>query len=243
MPRFAKKATRIATVSEYSRQDIVKLYGINPDKIDVVYNGAKDVYRPLNADTILATRQKYTAGKPYFIYVGSIHPRKNIKNLLLAFEAFKTGTQSDFKLVLAGRKAWDYQEVEVVYNALLHKNDVIFTGHIPPEELAAITGAAHAMVYVSLFEGFGIPVIEAMSSHVPVITSNVTSMPEAAGDAALLVNPGSVTEISSAMQKIASDDTLRSLLIEKGSVQLKKFSWALTAQKLWQCCEKALLNQ
>lgn len=242
MPRYAQNAKRLATVSEFSKQDIVSKYGIAADKIDVVYNGAKEVYQPISEEVKQQVRTKYADGKNYFIYVGSIHPRKNAKNLLLAFEKFKAETNSDYQLLIVGRKAWDFEEVDEVHTQMNSKKEVKFLGHVPPDELGQIVASAFAMVYVSLFEGFGIPIVEAMSCGVPVITSNITSMPEAAGDAALLVNPKSVEEISTAMKKIVGDSSLRNSLIEKGKVQTQKFSWNLTAEKLWQCCEKVLNN-
>lgn len=242
MPRFALKAKRIATVSEFSKQDIVNQYKIPAERIDVVYNGAKEVYKPIKEEAKQKTKEKYSEGKNYFICVAAIHPRKNVKNLLLAFEKFKTETSSDFRLIIVGRKAWDFNEVDEAHEQMKFKNEVIFLGHVPPNELGEIVASAFAMVYVSLFEGFGIPIVEAMSCDVPVITSNTTSMPEAAGDAALLVNPNSVEEISSAMKKVYEDSSLRNSLIEKGRIQIKKFSWDLTADKLWKCCSKVLNN-
>jgi len=242
MPRFAKKAARIATVSEFSKQDIIKQYGVLANKVDVVYNGAKEVYQPISPDTASSIKVKIANGENYFVYVGSIHPRKNVARLLQAFDKFKTSTASKMKLVIVGRKAWNFEDVDTAYNNMQHQADVIFTGHIPPADLGQIAAAAYAMVYVSLFEGFGIPIIEAMSCNVPVITSNITSMPEAAGNAALLVNPHSVDEIAQAMQTLAADNNFRNELIQKGKQQVQKFSWDLTAQKLWQCCLKALNN-
>lgn len=242
MPRFAQKAKRIATVSEFSKKDISERYKISPEKIDVVYNGAKEVYKPVDDVVKAKVKAKYTEGKNYFICVSSIHPRKNIKKLLLAFEKFKAEIGSDFQLLLVGRKAWNFSEVEEVHAQMKFKNDVKLLGHIAPDELGEIVASAFAMVYVSLFEGFGIPIVEAMSCHVPVITSSVSSMPEAAGDAALLVNPDSIDEISSAMKKITEDAELRNSIIEKGKTQIKKFSWDLTSEKLWACCEKVLSN-
>ncbi|MFN8286651.1 MAG: glycosyltransferase family 1 protein [Chitinophagales bacterium] len=240
LPRFARKAQRIATVSEFSKADIVSHYGVNPTKIDVVYNGAKEVYKPIDENAKAAVKNKYAAGKDYFIYVGSIHPRKNVANLLIAFDKFKTDTPNDCKLVIVGRKAWDFQDVDYAHTNMQHKQDVIFLGHVPPAELGDIVAAAYAMVYVSLFEGFGIPIVEAMSCDVPVITSNITSMPEAAGDAAMLVNPYRVNEISAALTHLYVDKEARQQLIEKGRLQLQKFSWDKTAEKLWACCAKVL---
>ena len=242
MPRFAKKAERIATVSEFSKQDIVKQYKVPAEKIDVVYNGAKEIYQPASKEVKLKIRERYSEGKNYFICVGSIHPRKNVKNLLLAFEKFKEETKSDYQLLIVGRKAWDFNEVDEAHEQMKFKNEVKFLGTVPPNELGEIVASAFAMVYVSLFEGFGIPIVEAMSCDVPVITSNTTSMPEAAGDAALLVNPNSVEEISSAMKKLAEDSSLRNSLVEKGRIQIKKFSWDLTAHKLWKYCSLVLNN-
>ena len=240
MPKFAQKAQRIATVSKFSKNDIIQRYHIPADKIDVVYNGAKEVYQPVGDEIKKAVRGRYTEGEDYFLYVGSIHPRKNVKTLLLAFDEFKKQTKSDFKLLIVGRKAWDFNEVEKVHSQMQFGNDVKFLGHMEPEELAQITASAYAMVYVSLFEGFGIPIVEAMSCGVPVITSNVTSMPEAAGDAGLWVDPLSGSEISAAMKRLVEDKSLREDLISKGRIQLKKFSWDLTAEKLWACCEKVM---
>ena len=158
IPRFAQKAKRIATVSEFSKQDIEKLYNVSPEKIDVVYNGSKEVYIPLTEDVKIRGRKDYSDGKNYFIYVGSIHPRKNVKNLLLAFEKFKTDTNSDYQLLIVGRKAWDFKEVEETQSGMKYKDEVKFLGHVPPNELGAIVASAFAMVYVSFFEGFGIPI-------------------------------------------------------------------------------------
>lgn len=151
-------------------------------------------------------------------------------------------TNSDFQLLIIGRKAWDFNEIENIHDAMRYKNEVKFLGHVSPDELAEIVASSFALVYASLFEGFGIPIIEAMSCEVPVITSNTTSMSEVAGDAALLVNPLSVIEISSAMKTLFEDRSLRNSLIDKERTQIKKFSWDLTAGKLWKCCTEVLNN-
>lgn len=242
IPRFTRHVNRIATVSEFTKADITSWYGIAADKIDVVYNGTKEVYRPCSEDEQRAIKKRLTGGKNYFVYVGSIHPRKNIVRLLMAFEKFKTDTGSDFCLLLVGRKAWDFKTVDEVYAQMKYKADVKFMGHIPPQELGQMVGAAFAMVYVSLFEGFGIPIVEAMSSGVPVITSNLSSMPEVAGPAAILVNPYSIDEIAAAMQQLHDQPALRNGLILNGNLQVQKFSWELTADKLWKCCERVLNN-
>ena len=233
-PRYARKATRIATVSAYSKNDLVERYGTSPDKIDVVYNGANEAFKPLTADEAQNIRNRYSSGQPYFVFAGAVQPRKNVDRLMLAFDRFKTAYGLPHKLVIAGRFAWKTESVKRAYDNMLHKQDVVLTGHLGRADLAALTGAAEALVYVSLFEGFGIPIVEAFQCRVPVITSNTSSMPEVAGGGALVVDPLYVEAIAKAMHDIASSPALRNALVEAGGVQLKKFSWDLTADRLWQ---------
>jgi glycosyltransferase involved in cell wall biosynthesis len=239
-PRFAKKANRIVTVSEYSKNDIVDQFSILPDLVDVVFNGANEIFKPITDAEKQATRQKYTSGNDYFIFVGALSPRKNVANLLLAFDRFKTLTKSTTKLIIVGEKMFKTRKMKQVYSQLLFKDDVIFTGRMSPEELKYLYGSALALTFVPYFEGFGIPMIEAMNCQTPVIASNVTSMPEIAGDAALLVDPFSIESISDAMIRIYADDKLRNELITKGTVQCQKYSWEKTAEKFWESIEKAI---
>ncbi|MBI5218895.1 MAG: glycosyltransferase family 4 protein [Bacteroidia bacterium] len=239
-PLYAKKAKRLATVSEFSKDDIVSTYNIDPEKIDIVYNGANPLYKPLDDKTILQTKQKYTGGKDYFIFVGALHPRKNIARLLQAFDAFKKSSGSDMKLVIVGQQMFKTSRIQNVYSAMTHMRDVIFTGHLLPEELSVIMGSAFALTFVPYFEGFGIPIIEAMNCDVPVITSNITSMPEIAGDGALLVDPYSVDSIKQAMLTITKVPAMREKLIAYADMQKIKFTWDRTAEKLWGCIEKVI---
>lgn len=239
-PLFAEKAERIATVSDYSKQDIVEQYQIAPDKIDVVYNGSNDHYRPISEEQRHNIKTHFTNGKEYFLFAGAVQPRKNVVNLLLAFDQFKEKTGSDSQLLLVGRKAWQYDGIMEAYNAMNYKTDVQFLGHKNADELSGIMGAAKALVYVSLFEGFGIPLLEAMQAEVPIITSNTSSMPEVAGDAALLTDPYSIESIANAMVKINDDNKLRQQLVKAGKIQRQQFSWQQTADKLWQCVEKTV---
>ncbi len=239
-PQFAKKAARLATVSEFSKQDIHTLYGIPEDRIDVVYNGSNEKYRPLDWDEQIETRVKYAFGKEYFLFVSAIHKRKNLANMLRAFDDFKESTGSDMKFLVVGAKAGLQDDVEAVLKQMRHSDDVRFLGHLAAEQLVNVMASATALVYASLFEGFGIPIVEAFYAETAVITSNVTSMPEVAGDAAVLVDPQSVEQITDAMKRIAKDKDFRLGLIEKGRIQRQNFSWDLTAQKLWQCIEKSM---
>jgi glycosyltransferase involved in cell wall biosynthesis len=239
-PKFAKEATRIATVSEYSKHDIAKNYNINEAKIDVVYNGINSFFNPLNDLTKQQTKLKYTAGKDYFINVGSLHPRKNIPNLIRAFSLFKKESNSDLKLILAGPNYWGISEVHKVIDETNLKDDVIFTGRLADEELNLVLGSAIALTFVPYYEGFGIPLVEAMQAKVPIITSNVTSMPEIAGDAALFINPLEVNEIKNAMLQLFKKPELRADLISKGNSQKQKFSWEKSADLLWQSVLKSV---
>jgi glycosyltransferase involved in cell wall biosynthesis len=242
-PKYCQKATKIATVSNFSKQDIVVRYGINAEKISVTYNGVKEQFQPASDAEKIIVQDQFSEGKEYFVYAGSLHPRKNIARLFQAFDAFKKATHAEHKLVIAGAKGWMMQEIDEAYNSMQYKNDVVFTGHLNTEDLSKVVAAAKVMVYVSLFEGFGIPIIEAMKCHVPVITSSTSSMPEVAGDAALIVNPESIAEISGAMIQMYNNPELCNELIEKGIAQQAKFSWNNTAAQLWQLIEQAAQSQ
>jgi len=233
-PRFARKATRIATVSEFSKSDIVKTYGISPEKIDVVYNGCNTAYLPVSQEVQRLTKEKYSKGKEYFLFVGALHPRKNISRLFRAFDIFKNSSGSDAKLVIVGAKYYWTSEIKQTYLGMQHKADVVFTGRVTSEALRNILGSALALTYVPYFEGFGIPILEAMNTDTPVITGNVTSMPEVAKDAALLIDPFSENSIADGMLRIHNEPELRKSLVDKGRQRRQDFSWDKTAAALWE---------
>ena len=239
-PLFAQKATRIATVSEFSKQDIVNTYNVSASKVDVVYNGCNSLYVPINDELKKHTKQKFSAKCDYFLFIGALHPRKNISRLFKAFDKFKNMQSSDIKMLIVGEKYYWTSDIKHTYLNMQHKKDVIFTGRLAPEELKNVIGAALAMTYVPYFEGFGIPIVEAMNCDVPVITSDITSMPEIAGGAALLVDPFSVESIANAMLYLYKDDDIRNVLIEKGRKRKQDFSWNKTATALWQSIEQTV---
>lgn len=241
-PKFAKKAARIATVSEFSKQDIAKQYSISADKIDVVYNGVSNKFFPLTETEKTAVKQKTTGGKPYFVFVGALQPRKNIGNLLKAFDTFKQTDTQNTQLVIVGRKAWQTEEMDTVFEAMKYKNDVVFTGRLSDEDLSATIAASICMVYVAFFEGFGLPITEAFKCHVPVITSNTSSMAEIAGDAGLLVDPFSVQSIADALQQMANNADVREKLTQKAIERSEVFTWEKTATLLWQSIEQVVNN-
>jgi glycosyltransferase involved in cell wall biosynthesis len=239
-PKYARKAEKIATVSEYSKSDIIEKYKIDQDKIDVVYNGANEGFKTVDIATAEAIRNKYTNGNPYFVFVGALHPRKNLTNLFKAFDQFKQKDRKNVKLMIVGEKQWWTHDIKKAYDDLKFQVDVIFTGRLQIKELQEVVASALALTYVSYFEGFGIPIVEAFYAGTPVITSDITSMPEVAGDAALLIDPFSIDSISSAMEKMANNEELRNSLIEKGFVRANDFSWQQSADKLWGSIEKLL---
>ena len=232
-PRFAKKAQRIVTVSHFSKNDIVDRYSVSSEKIDVVYNGVNKKFHPLPIEKQKEVREKHTQGAPYFIYVGALHARKNIVRLLQAFDAFKKVSSSNQKLVLVGEKTGLSKEIDTQHSQMEYAKDVTFTGHIESEVLHQLVGSASALTYVSYFEGFGIPLVEAMQSGIPIITSDCTSLPEVAKDAALLVSPFDVSAIAKAMLQLTDSSELQEDLIQKGHKRALDFSWDTTAEGVW----------
>ena len=232
-PRFARKARRIVTVSFFSKEDLLRTYKIGSDKIDVVYNGVNTSYTPTSELEKENAKAKYSGGKEYFLFIGSLHPRKNISGLLRAYDAFRTSVETDTKLVIIGESMFKSNDIELTYEGMRYKDDVIFTGRLGNEELHQVLGASLALTFVPFFEGFGIPVIEAMNAGVPVICSNTTSLPEVGGHAVLYVDPFSLNQIRDAMIKIYQEKEFREILIEKGFLQKEKFSWDKTAELLW----------
>jgi glycosyltransferase involved in cell wall biosynthesis len=239
-PRYARKAKRIATVSQYSKDDIVKTFGVEPKKVDVMHNGCNTSYKPQSEQTNEKTREEFSLGNPYFIYVGALIPRKNIARMFKAFDLFKKTDTRDTKFIIVGQKKWWTDQINTTYENMQHKDDLIFLGRRNVQDLNRLYSAAIALVFPAIFEGFGIPILEAFHAETAVITSNVSSMPEVAGDAALLVDPTSVDSIARAMTSLSTSEEHRSDLIEKGRIRRKLFSWDHTAGKLWQTIEKTL---
>ena len=239
-PRFAKKATRIATVSEYSKADIVNCYHINPNKIDVLYNGANTVYSPVSDSEKQYTKSIYANNADYFIFIGMLHPRKNVPLMMRAYDEYRKRSGLSEKLLIVGEKMFMDKEINTVLKELQYRDDIIFLGRFGPEHLRLILASASALLFVPLFEGFGIPVVEAMYCDVPVICSNVTSLPEVAGEAALFADPNSVDSVANAMLRLSKEEGLSISLIEKGREQRQHFSWDKTAERLWACIENCL---
>lgn len=239
--KFLAKAKSVATVSEFSKKDIIDNYPVPEKKIQVVFSAAKDIFQPVAWEVKEETKKDYTQSRDFFLHIGAIHPRKNLENLLKAFSIFKKRQQSSMKLVLAGRLAWKYDSFLDKIKTYKYRNDVIFINYIKEDVLAKLTASAYALLYPSFFEGFGVPVLEAMQCHVPVITSKGTSMQQIAGDAALYADPGDFNELAEKMMQLHTNEALRTILIQKGANVASQYNWANTAQLLWQSIQKALV--
>jgi glycosyltransferase involved in cell wall biosynthesis len=237
-PRFAQKAARILTVSDYSKKDIHQTYSIPSDLIDVAHNGASEVYHPIDQKEKEAIRAEYGNGYPYFLYVGSLHPRKNITGLLKSYELFRSSSHAKIPLLLVGQVMWSDADIQSQLQVMKYKNDVKFLGRKEQQELARLVGAALALTFIPLFEGFGIPALEAMQSGTPVITSNLTSLPEVVGEAGRLVNPRKPIEVAGAMKAIASSKEVQEKMKTIGIEQAKRFSWDTSAEIVW----KSIVN-
>lgn len=238
-PLFARNATRVATVSTYSKEDIASTYRIDSMKIDVVYDGAHSNYRPHSEEEKMAIRQRFTDGCPYIIFISTILKRKNLANLLRAFDIVKNQGNSNLKLFVVGSRVWWQDELADAYDHMTHQKDVIMHGRVEPEELSALLSASEMLVYPSYFEGFGIPILEAMYAETAVVASKTTSMPEVGGDAALYIDPADPNDIAEAITKLGNKQ-LRDKLIEKGRQQRTLFTWDRTAALLWDSMMKTL---
>lgn len=218
-----KSATHLIAVSEATKQDIIKRVGVRAEKISVVYEGYnQNLFKPT----------KSVVSGEYFLFVGTIQPRKNLERLIKAYAQFlkQQGPSKQPELVLAGSKGWLADEIYALPARLGIKNQVKFLGYVPDEKLPALYSGAKAFLFPSLFEGFGLPILEAMACGCPVLTSNISSMPEVGGDAALYVDPYSVEDITRGIEKIMNQE-LRIKNIKKGFEQVKKFSWEKCAKE------------
>lgn len=237
-PRFAARADRIITVSNYSKRDIISSYNIDEKKIFVAHNGANTLFTPLSEAEKTLTREQFSGGSDFFVFVGSLYPRKNIPGILKAFDQFRSSVRGDFKMLIVGEEMVLTTPIRHALRGMTHRKDVIFTGRLTPEQLRQVYGASVALVFVPFFEGFGIPVLEAMNCDTAVLASTVTSVPEVAGDAACYADPHDHTSIVEGMGKITGDNDYRDQLITAGREQRKKFSWDNTARIVWQVIEE-----
>jgi len=236
----ARASVHIIADSQATRDDLVRHYGTLPNKITVAYPGRDESLRRVDDPAVLeGIRRRYEIRGDYLLYLGTLQPRKNLVRLVQAFAAFHASHPS-FYLVLAGGKGWLYDEILNATRRLGLEELVLFTGRVSDDDKAALLSGAAALVFPSLYEGFGFPVIEAMQCGTPVICSNTSSLPEVAGDAALLVDPLDVDALAQAMIRLTGDVALRQSLVERGYIQAQKFSWSACATRVLSVLESVM---
>jgi glycosyltransferase involved in cell wall biosynthesis len=230
----ARVASRVIAVSQATKDDLIQHYGIEPDKITVVYSGHDETMQPVEDEaTIEKVKARYGIRGDYILYVGTLQPRKNLERLLEAYAIVRKQAQRDETpcLVIAGRKGWLYNQIFQHIVRLDLESKVIFPGYVPQDDLPALLSGACLFVFPSLYEGFGLPVLEAMACGTPVLCSNASSLPEVAGEAALLVDPIDVKSMAEAMNCLLQDEGLRTQLVERGFQQVRRFSWDRCARE------------
>lgn len=222
-PKYSLNASKVFTVSAYSKKDLITEFRLDDKDVVVCYNGHEHLE---------INRSIKRLNRPYFLYVGSLHPRKNILHTLKSFELFRSKYKLDFELIIVGKRMFADEETEAFFSTMKFQSDVVFTDYVPDAELSTYFANATALINLSYFEGFGIPIVEAFKNGVPCILSNSTCFPEIAGDAALYSEPEDIELIASHMNDIANNETLSNRLINSGFSQIEKFSWEKSAQTI-----------
>jgi len=236
-PKFARKANHLLTVSEYSKQDICQTYNIPEDNVTVSWNGVSTIFKPIAESQKRELQEKYSDGNPYLLFVGALHPRKNVQRLIQAFgQMKKSDSENPYKLIIVGEELFSKSLSTVSISDEL-RADIRFTGHLNLEELALLMGGASVFTFVPYFEGFGIPLVEAMRCGTPILAGNKTSLPEVAGDAALYCDPFNVDDISEKLIEICGNSELRIELSQKGLERSQLFSWDKSAENVWKVLE------
>ncbi len=227
-----RRARGVIAVSESTRQDLIRVLGIPPDRIVVVPNGVDDRMRPVeNGELLRSFRAQHELPERFVLFVGTLEPRKNLVTLLQAYAKLRGRGRIDHALVLVGGKGWYYSEIYATAERLRLREHVLFAGFVPQEELPLWYNAADVFVYPSLYEGFGLPPLEAMACGTPVISSNVSAMPEVVGDAGLLVDPHDADAIAEALFRVLQDAQLHSFLRSAGIERASAYTWRATAQR------------
>jgi glycosyltransferase involved in cell wall biosynthesis len=231
-----KRADAVIAVSQSTKDDSVRVLGLAPEKITVIHSGVSQAFFDVPADAISRVKQRYGLGRPFVLFIGTIEPRKNLDTLLDAYTSLELALQVEYELVVAGPQGWAPQKTM----ARLSAKGVRYLGYVPEPDLAPLTAAATVFAYPSLYEGFGFPVAQAMAAGVPVITSNVSALPEIAGNAALLVDPRSTLELRDALTRLLSSSDLRTEQIERGRYYARGFRWDVCAAQSLLFFEKVL---
>ena len=223
----ARRSRHLIAVSEHTARESERLLGVRPDMITVVYHGVDDRFRPLPIDHVAAFRERRGLPERFVLFVGTLEPRKNLNRLI---EAFARADENGAKLIIVGGKGWLYEDLFALVEDRGLRDTVLFPGYVSNEELAFWYNAATVFAYPSLYEGFGMPVTEAQACGTPVLTSKTTSLPEAAGEAAVLVDPENVASIAAGLRRLLENEELRQELSERGQKHASRFTWPTTAR-------------
>ena len=228
----ARQVDHIIAVSESTKRDLIRLLGVPEDRVSVIYEAAHPLFSPVtNTDALDRTRARYQLTSPFMLFVGTLEPRKNLPTLLRAFRGLRDKYKSPASLVIVGNRGWLADEVDRTIAELNLGDAVRFLGGIPNDELVYLYNAATAFVFPSFYEGFGLPPLEAMACGTPVITSNVSSLPEVVGDAAMLITPEDVDALTVAMARVLSDEKIQREMRDKGLKRAQAFSWERAASE------------
>ncbi len=232
MPRSVTESTKILTISENSKREISEILGIQPEKIAIAYPGYDPtIFKVIPKEQTIETLSKFNLKKPFILYLGTLEPRKNVERIVEAYASL-THLQRDYDLVLAGSIGWKSEKIFELIDRYNLKENVHITGYISQPEQVALYNEATCFVFPSLYEGFGMPALEAMACGCPVITSNTSSLPEVVGNAGILVNPLDSSEIASSIQSVLEDDARRTSMIQLNKQQITKFTWTNTAESV-----------
>lgn len=241
VPFSARRAARVIAVSEYTKRDLIRRYGLPEEKIRVTYEAAAPMFHPVKDQTRLeAARRRYGICAPYILSVGNLQPRKNLLTLLEAFRVAKAEGGLPHRLVVVGKQGQRGALLPREVSARGLDGEVIFTGYVPTEDLPSLYSGAALFVYPALYEGFGLPPLEAMACGAPVIASNAASLPEVLGDGAWLVDPRAIGGFVSAMRQVLGDPAIARRLSERGLARARQFSWDRTARQTVEVYEEVL---
>jgi glycosyltransferase involved in cell wall biosynthesis len=239
-PPSLRRADRVITISESARRDVIELCGVAPERVTAILLAADERFRPAPADAVRAFRDRHGLPERFVLYLGTLEPRKNVEALVRAYALLRERGSDDHVLVLAGPRGWQYEPIFELIRRLGITDNVRLPGFVPAEDQALWYSSAAVFAFPSRYEGFGLPLLEAMACGAPVVSSNASSLPEVVGDAGLLVDPSDVDGLSSALARLLEDEPLRQALAAAGLARAQSFSWRRLASETVQVYREVL---